>query len=129
MIGLDVVGFDPRVIEELKKGRLIREVIAMNALKREQAQFNVSPIGEHKSMEGLGRIKMSIPPLAYHYWGQRLGYSCWSDRKFQDEFLRDNASVRVKQAGGTKTQIMSGFGGSTKRFRKKYDEDCFVKQH
>jgi len=126
---LDVSQLDPRVVDELIKGRRIREVVAAMAMKREAAQLSVSPVGEHRSMEGLGRMKMSIPPLSYHYWGRRLGYQCWSDKQFLREFERDNPSVRVKQAGGTKTQILSGWDGS-KRFKKIYsDENSLLKRH
>jgi len=118
-IEVDISGLGQTVVDELCRGRHLREVVAMTALKRGTAQLNASPIGEHKAMEGMGRIKLSVPPLAYHYWGQRLGYECWADKQFQNEFLRDNPGVRVKQAGGTKPQILCGFEGN-KRFKQTY---------
>ena len=45
----------------------------------------------------------------HHYWGKRLGYGCWNDRKFIKEYLRDNPESRVKSAGGKKAQV--GYGG------------------
>ena len=37
-----------------------------------------------------------IPNIAYHHWGQRLGYECWDDAGFVFEFLRDNPQCRVQ---------------------------------
>lgn len=61
----------------------------------------------HKSIEGLGALKARIPPTAYHFWGQKLGYDCWNDKGFMREFLRDNPDCRVN-SGGTK-EIMVGY--------------------
>ena len=55
----------------------------------------------HKSVEGLGQLMARIPIDAYHFWGQKLGYGCWNDKAFMDEFLRDNPELRVN-SGGTK---------------------------
>jgi len=55
----------------------------------------------HKSIEGLGQKIATIPGHAYHFWGQKLGYACWNDKAFMDEFLRDNPELRVN-SGGTK---------------------------
>ena len=56
-----------------------------------------------------GQHKARIEPTSYHYWGKRLGYKCWSDRKFIKEYLRDNPESRVKSAGGKNIQV--GYGG------------------
>ena len=56
-----------------------------------------------------GQHKARIEPTSYHYWGKRLGYGCWNDRKFMKEYLRDNPESRVKSAGGKKAQV--GYGG------------------
>jgi len=56
-----------------------------------------------------GQHKARIETTSYHYWGKRLGYSCWSDRKFIKEYLRDNPESRVKSAGGKKVTV--GHGG------------------
>src|SRR4030095_12936341 len=60
--------------------------------------------GKTRSVNGLGRLRMRIDLTAFHYWGQRLGYACWSDKQFLHEFERDNPEARV-QSGGTKIQI------------------------
>ena len=56
-----------------------------------------------------GQHRARIESTSYHYWGKRLGYSCWNDRKFMKEYLRDNPESRVKSGGGKKTQV--GYGG------------------
>tara|TARA_Y100000310_G_scaffold205164_1_gene205509 strand:+ start:830 stop:1207 length:378 start_codon:yes stop_codon:yes gene_type:complete len=49
----------------------------------------------YRRVDGLGELKASIPPAAYHYWGNRLGYECWGDKKFMHEYLRDTPEARV----------------------------------
>lgn len=77
---------------------------------------------DHRSVEGLGRLRCRIPATAYHYWGQRLGYKCWKDAAFLREFERDNPEIVVK-SGGTKIQISTGGisdSATRKKFSKKY---------
>jgi hypothetical protein len=85
-------------------------------------------LGRRKSIEGLGRLRMEIDPVVFHYWGQRLGYECWDDPQFLREFERDNAEVRVN-CGGTRTQVGArgmGLASTTRsggvRWRKSYSE-------
>lgn len=56
-----------------------------------------------------GQHKARIEATSYHYWGKRLGYDCWNDRKFIKEYLRDNPESRVNSAGGKNTMV--GYGG------------------
>jgi len=101
--------------------KLIQRVDAKDLLAKQQAEHHqrlaASEIGEHRAMDGLGRLRLSVNPVAFHYWGRRLGYECWRDKQFLREFERDNASVRVKQAGGTRLQV--GYAAEPK-FRKAY---------
>ena len=55
----------------------------------------------HRAVEGLGALVARIPTTAFHFWWQKLGYGCWNDKAFMDEFLRDNPELRVN-SGGTK---------------------------
>jgi hypothetical protein len=82
---------------ELRRGWLRNQVEA-KAAAQSNARFNAE---RHKSVEGLGQKIATIPATAYHFWGQKLGYGCWSDKAFMDEFLRDNPECRVN-SGGTK---------------------------
>lgn len=65
---------------------------------KQLAKFNQE---RHKSVEGLGQKIATIPGHAYHFWGQKLGYACWNDKAFMNEFLRDNPECKVN-SGGTK---------------------------
>jgi hypothetical protein len=51
---------------------------------------------EAKAIEGIGQKLGSIPGDAYHYWGQRLGYACWDDKQFVDEFFKHNPETAVR---------------------------------
>jgi len=114
----DISGLSPDVRRELIEGEHVRRVADLEDATRRQAQIALEA-GQHRSMDGLGRVRMMIDLTAYHYWGDRLGYQCWKDREFLREFERDNADVRVK-CGGTK--IMLGWTPAEKRFQKVYLE-------
>jgi hypothetical protein len=105
MIEVDISQLPPAVRRELCHGRLMREVLALEQAEREQ-RLAASAVGEHRSMDGLGRLRMVIGPTAFHFWGQKkgVGYECWNDSTFLREFERDNPHVRVK-CGGTKTMV------------------------
>ena len=82
---------------ELRAGWLRNQVEARVEAKK-IAKTNTL---RHKSVEGLGQLTARIPITAFHFWGQKLGYGCWNDQQFMDEFLRDNPELRVN-SGGTK---------------------------
>lgn len=94
----------PGVIEEFRKGRVAREVVTLARAPRAQDLIARDWRGENRSVDGLGRLRMAVSADAFHYWGRRLGYACWSDAQFLREFERDNPAVRVK-CGGTKTMV------------------------
>lgn len=62
---------------------------------------------EVRSIDGLGALNARVDSSAYHYWGKRLGYDCWQDKAFLNEFLRDNPQSKVKSLG-TKIQVGHG---------------------
>jgi hypothetical protein len=111
------------VVEEFRKGRVAKEVATLNKQAAIQAGIAQEFGGDHKSLEGLGRLRMVVSADAFHYWGRRLGYECWRDKQFLREFERDNAAARVK-CGGTKLQVgwVAPTGQSEKRFHKSYGE-------
>jgi hypothetical protein len=78
----------------------------------EARKFTKENAKRHKSIEGLGQLVARIPRTAYHFWGQKLGYECWNDKAFMDEFLRDNPELKVN-SGGTK-EIQVGWTPSAK---------------
>jgi hypothetical protein len=63
---------------------------------------------EHRSIEGLGRLRMQVDPTSYNFWGQKLGYECWRDKQFLREYERDTPDARVVCRGTGKIQV--GFG-------------------
>lgn len=48
-----------------------------------------------KSIDGVGELKARIPVSAIHYWGNRLGYECWNDEQFVNEYIKDNPEIAV----------------------------------
>jgi hypothetical protein len=101
---VDLSALPAAVVEEFRLGRLAREVHTLRQAPKVQAQIAKENAGEHRAMNGLGRLRMVVGPDAFHYWGRRLGYECWRDKAFLNEFERDNPAVRVK-CGGTKIQV------------------------
>jgi hypothetical protein len=81
-----------RVERELINGWRMEEVKAKSTAKQ-SAVFRHA--NEANNIEGVGRLKAQIPIQAWHYWGQRLGYECWEDNSFLNEFLRDNPETAV----------------------------------
>lgn len=71
-----------------------REEILATAEAKQLAAYGHA--NEANSVDGLGQMVARIPPFAFHYWGQRLGYACWEDDQFLREFLRDNPEVAVR---------------------------------
>ena len=69
------------------------EEVKAKSTAKQSAVFRHS--NEASSIEGVGRLKAQIPVQAWHYWGQRLGYECWEDNAFLNEFLRDNPETAV----------------------------------
>lgn len=82
-----------RVQEELLRGWRMEETKA-KAEAKQSAVFNHA--NEARSIDGVGQLKARIPLAAWHYWGQRLGYECWEDSQFLEEFLRDNPETAIR---------------------------------
>ena len=101
---IDLSEMPAAVMEEFRKGRYAREVKTLQNAPGLQTQIAREHNQQHRSIDGLGRLRMVVAPDAFHYWGRRLGYECWRDKQFLNEFERDNPAVRVK-CGGTKIQV------------------------
>ena len=104
----------PHLEQEFRQGRLLDHV---KAQKESAKEVGGSADNEYKLGNGLGRLRLKIDEYTYHYWGQRLGYHCWKDKQFLNEFERDNDYARVN-CGGTK--IQAGYGSKKPKFTKKY---------
>lgn len=116
MLQVDISELDPEVKRELIAGRQFKALQEYEQAEQRQ-RLIAYQTGEHRSIDGLGRVRLSIDAASYHYWGQRLGYKCWADPGFIREFERDNEAARVK-CGGTK--VMVGWRAATPKFRKRY---------
>lgn len=110
---------------ELRQG-LIREFARGELMERVQGEAHQIKIGktnhreQRRSVEGLGRLRMSIDPALFHAAGQKHGYDCWRDNGFLKDVERDEPAVKVK-CGGTRIQAGYSTGGdSEKRFQKVY---------
>tara|TARA_Y100000593_G_scaffold33336_1_gene65582 strand:- start:6593 stop:6946 length:354 start_codon:yes stop_codon:yes gene_type:complete len=91
------------VIDEFRTGWNMQAAKAAVEQKRiAQAQI------ERRHIDGVGRLRMQVSPTAYHYWGRRLGYDCWRDKKFLAEFERDNPGCRVKSRSEKTTILAPG---------------------
>ena len=101
---LDMSAMPPGVVAELVKGRVAREVLTLQRAPRLQdLEARALPV-QQRAIDGMGGCHMVVTADAYHYWGRRLGYACWQDKAFREEYKRDNPSARVK-SGGTKLQV------------------------
>lgn len=111
--------------------REVREVLCRweeqrRRLARVRMRQAAAEGGERRVLRGPdgngGEVTMMVDPVSYHYWGQRLGYACWSDAQFCREYLRDNPEARVRSRSVNPTVLVQGRGGlgGTRRFRKTY---------
>lgn len=116
-IQFDISDLPQDVRRELIQGEHVRRVADLEEAHKRQAQI-ARQAGEHRSMDGLGRVRMMLDPAVFHYWGDRIGYACWRDPGFLREFERDNEAVRVK-CGGTK--IMLGWMPQNPRYHRTFD--------
>ena len=92
-------------------GRQVTEILGQRLFNQQSAAFtDAKAIATNNNnlsyarTDGLGEMRGSIPAGAYHYWGNRLGYECWGDKQFMNEYLRDNPEARVK-THGSKIQV------------------------
>lgn len=109
-------GIAPEVVAELARGRYAREALELAKTKR-SLETQAAASGMHRTEDGIGRAILSIPPLSYHYWGQRLGYGCWDDKQFVAEYWRDNPGARANSTTG---KVMVGYRGENRRVVKRY---------
>ena len=104
-----------QIISEFKTGYL-QEMVKSGINHRKIAEGN--HYEDRKSIDGVGRLRMRVDPTHFHYWGQKLGYQCWSDKGFLKDVERVHPELKVK-CGGTKAQV--GYAASNPRFSKKYN--------
>jgi hypothetical protein len=108
----------------------VREVLVQRENKRRrqcQARMRLAAYCQsERRLLGDGEVKMQVDPYSYHYWGQRLGYQCWQDPEFVEEYLRDNPESRIRSRPDKLTivapdRLSISELASHKRFQKTYD--------
>lgn len=103
---MEIMGIKPEdIVAELDR-RAQRE---FEKAVREQrlAAKNFGETRVMKCADGTGAyLDFRVHRYFYHYWGQRLGYECWSDAQFVRQFLMKNPECRVKLVRDT--QIVAG---------------------
>jgi hypothetical protein len=109
------------VLERLQQMRALQVLEATRRIARAAKAGAERRVLRDENGNAAGEVKMMIEPASYHYWGQRLGYKCWSDKTFCREYLRDNEASRVKSKSD-RPSILCGFEGANRRFRKRYEE-------
>jgi hypothetical protein len=117
--------------------RAVREVLIQRENKRRrqcQARMRLAAYcqGERRLL-GDGEVKMQVDPYSYHSWGQKLGYECWRDPEFVEEYLRDNPEARIRSRADNLTIVAPDRVGiadmaTRKIFRKTYPEVVDVEE-
>ena len=92
---------------ELRHGTLYHKLQEQASCAQREADSIAKSRVQYRSMNGLGSLTTRVPADAFHFWGQKLGYQCWSDKAFLREYRRDNPGLAMK-SGGTKMQF--GYG-------------------
>ena len=91
---------------DLARGFYAKAILSEATMAAEKAALESAPLITNA---GNYHPKAVIAGEAYHYWGQRLGYDCWNDKAFVEEFLRDNPESKVN-AKMSKTTILNQWG-------------------
>ena len=81
------------VVKELKTGWRMQAVQAEINTRKKLQEAKIKR--ESKHIDGVCVHRLRVDPTSYHYWGQRLGYECWSNEQFIKEYGRDNPSASV----------------------------------
>jgi hypothetical protein len=115
-----------------KEDRDVRDILhAWEAARRAKAEQEMAAAaaahGERRFLQAPngfgGEVGLMVHSESFHYWGQRLGYGCWSDPQFVHEYLRDNPAARVRnhsrQAAVVVPELPAPLSAARK-FRKSY---------
>lgn len=104
------------IFNELRNGYQMEAV--RSAINNTQISvFNHN--AQRKSIDGVGRLRMSIDPTYYHHMAKVYGtYDCWKDESFLRDVEKINPGLKVKCAG---TRLQVGYTGSNKKFSKTYN--------
>lgn len=95
------------VEREFRTGWNLQKIRTVHQQKWEQKQRKVPA----RAIEGLGQLEREIPETSWHFWGQKLGYQCWSDKKFLAEWDRDNPQYKVAYQSSKQAVMVNGTKG------------------
>lgn len=94
------------LLKDLNQGFYAQAILAQEGVRKERLQIQQAASLAPRPDEA-ARPKMVVSAADYHFWGQLLGYECWDDEEFCDEYLRDNSESRLSDGTG-RTTITAG---------------------
>ncbi len=116
--------FWARVLENAYKAEEDAAFRHMAALRQRRIRVASDRV-KQGATEGTGMPEMHLDPVIYHAWARRFrdpktgwyDYSCWQDKEFVREFIRDNEEVRIRveRPGNRVGWTPAVAGGMTKR--------------
>lgn len=65
-----------------------REMSERAAVRQRELAVAAKFLGVDGSKHLMGNQRVRVTSEVYHYWGQRLGYECWTEREFVDGYMR-----------------------------------------
>jgi hypothetical protein len=92
---------------------------AQRYLAEKQQQELMQAMGDCRSIEGIGRLRMNITPEVYMHYVRRFGKEIWKQKDFLNFMEREHPETRVK-CGGTRLQVGFTPAENKKRFTKRY---------
>ena len=103
-----------QILEELKNG--YRMEMVRSGIHKKIAQENA--VTNKRSIDGVGRLRMSVDATHFHFYGQKYGYACWGDNGFLKDVEKVHPELKVKCGG---TRIQSGYSRPDPKFSKAYN--------
>jgi hypothetical protein len=103
---LRMLGFDGlrSMLAEFREGR---EVWKLRVRKDHQQIAAASQKNPSRMIEGVGQHRLRVDLEVYKYWQLRRP-GCWNDKKFRDEFHRDNPECRVTSVKKARIIVPAG---------------------
>jgi hypothetical protein len=89
-----------QVCLDIQAGWNVQSILA---LQRQARIAKANQMLDRAHIDGIGQHELAVDNFAFHSWGQKLGYKCWSDKNFRREFARDNPGAKVIHPGKTNT--------------------------
>lgn len=94
------------LVRDLNHGFYAQAILAQEGVRKERLHLEQA-VASIPRPDDACRPKMVVSAADYHFWGQTLGYECWDDEAFCEEYLRDNSESRISDRTG-RTTITAG---------------------